>query len=127
MVTTGEPDGWGQCHTVGRGAFRTQLLAPSGVSQRKHGRSSERALPPMTKTPLTAPSARSNSLDDIDGGPECGVYTQMRGVEQVRVRRRFQRGCGASRIPFIAAQQVGQHLALVGGLAARAQFKEAAG
>jgi hypothetical protein len=81
----------------------------------------------MTKTPLTAPSARSNSLDNIDGGPERGVYTQMRGVEQVRVRRRFERGRGAPRIPLVSPQQVGQHLALVGGLAARAQFNEATG
>ena len=103
MVTTGEPDGWGQCHTVGRVAFRAQFFAAVSGFAAKHGRSDERALPPMTKTPLTAPSARSNSLDDIDGGPERGVYTQMRGVEQVRVRRGFQRGCGAPRIPFIAA------------------------
>ena len=81
----------------------------------------------MTKTPLTAPSARSNSLDNIDGGPERGVYTQMRGVEQVRVRRRFQGGRGAPRIPLIAAQQVGQNVALVSGLAARAQFEQTAG
>jgi hypothetical protein len=74
----------------------------------------------MTKTPLTAPSARSNSLDNIDSGPECGVYTQMRGIEQVRVRRCFQRGRGTPRIPLIAAQQVGQHLLFVGALAARA-------
>src|SRR3974390_3815034 len=76
----------------------------------KYGRSGERALPPMTKTPLTAPSARSNSLDNIDGGPERGVYTQMRGVEQVRIGCCFQRRRGASRIPLIAAQQVGQNL-----------------
>jgi hypothetical protein len=23
---------------------------------------------------LTAPSARSDGLDDVDGGPDCGVY-----------------------------------------------------
>ena len=34
MVTTGEPDGWDQCHTVGRVAFRTQFVAPSAVLQR---------------------------------------------------------------------------------------------
>jgi hypothetical protein len=61
----------------------------------------------MTKTPLTALSARSNSLDDIDGGPERGVYTQMRRIEQVRVRRCFERGRGAPRISFIATQEVG--------------------
>ena len=34
MVTTGEPDGWGQCHTVGRVASRTKFSAPSRVSKR---------------------------------------------------------------------------------------------
>src|SRR6516165_3570863 len=45
----------------------------------------------MTKTRLTAPSARSNSLDNIDGGPERGVYTQMRGVEQAAGGPHFRR------------------------------------
>jgi hypothetical protein len=103
MVTTGEPDGWGQCHTVGRVAFRAHFFGAGSGFVTKRGRSGERALPPMTKTPLTTPSARSNSFDNIDGGPERGVYTQMRGVEQVRVWRGFQRGRGAPRIPFIAA------------------------
>ena len=35
----------------------------------------------------TAPSARSGSLDDVDGGPDGRVYIQMRGIEQVRIRR----------------------------------------
>ena len=95
MITTGDADGWGQCHTVGRVAFRTKLSAPSADLATKRLQSCERALPPMTKTPLTALSARSNSLDDIDGGPECGVYTQMRGIEQVRVRSGFKRGDAA--------------------------------
>jgi len=34
---------------------------------------------------VSALSARSNGLDEVDGGPERGVYTQMRDVEQVRV------------------------------------------
>ena len=34
---------------------------------------------------LIAPSARSGGLDDVDGGPNCRVYIQMRGIEQVRV------------------------------------------
>jgi hypothetical protein len=32
-------------------------------------------------------SARSASLDDVDGGPDGRVYIQMRGIEQVRIRR----------------------------------------
>ena len=38
---------------------------------------------------LATPSARSGSLDDVDGGPDCRVYIQMRGIEQVRIRRLF--------------------------------------
>ena len=38
---------------------------------------------------LIAPSARSGGLDDVDGGPDGGVYIQMRGIEQVRIRGRF--------------------------------------
>ena len=33
------------------------------------------------------PSARSASLDDVDSGPDGRVYIQMRGIEQVRIRR----------------------------------------
>jgi hypothetical protein len=101
MIATGDADGWGQCHTVGRVAFPDEACgAVSRFGNRqilvaKRLQSCERALPPMTKTPLTALSARSNSLDDIDGGPECGVYTQMRGIEQVRVRSGFKWGDAA--------------------------------
>ena len=35
------------------------------------------------------PSARSASLDDVDGGPDGRVYIQMRGIEQVRIRCPF--------------------------------------
>ena len=31
--------------------------------------------------------ACSDGFDNVDGGPECRVYIQMRGVEQVRVGR----------------------------------------
>ena len=36
------------------------------------------------------PSARSASLDDVDGGPDGRVYIQMRGIEQVRIFRALQ-------------------------------------
>jgi hypothetical protein len=36
---------------------------------------------------LLAPSARPAGLDDVDGGPDCRVYIQMRCIEQVRIRR----------------------------------------
>ena len=56
---------------------------------------SERAVPPMTKALSAALSARSDGFDDIDGSPECRVYTQMRCIEQVRVWSRFKRGDAA--------------------------------
>ena len=67
----------------------------------------------MTKALSTTLSARSNGLDDIDGGPECRVYTQMRGIEQVRVGRLLQGGRGAPGIALVAPQQVGQDVLLV--------------
>ena len=38
---------------------------------------------------LLAPSARPAGLDDVDGGPDCRVYIQMRCIEQVRIRSAF--------------------------------------
>ena len=76
----------------------------------------------MTKALSTTLSARSNGLNDIDGGPERRVYTQMRGIEQVCVRGLHQGGRGTPGIALVAPQQVGQDLLLVGGFAARPQF-----
>jgi hypothetical protein len=56
----------------------------------------------MTKSQLAALSARSGNLDDIHRGPECGVYTQMSGVEQVRVGRGLERCCSTPGIALIA-------------------------
>jgi hypothetical protein len=81
----------------------------------------------MTKTRLAALSARSDGFDDVDGSPECGVYTQMRGIEQVRVGGGLQRGGGAPGIPFVPPQQVGQDLIFVGRLAPGPHFGGAAG
>lgn len=36
------------------------------------------------------PSARSNGFDNVDSGLDCGVYIQMCGIEQVRVRGHLQ-------------------------------------
>jgi hypothetical protein len=33
--------------------------------------------------------ARSDGLDNIDGGPDAAFYIQMRVIEQVSIRRRF--------------------------------------
>src|SRR5271169_4069875 len=68
----------------------------------------ERAVPPMTKTLSAAFSARSDGFDDSDGSPECRVYTQMRRIEQVCIRRGLQWRGGAARVALVAPQQVGQ-------------------
>src|SRR5271170_2895930 len=69
---------------------------------RRLAKQRERAVPPMTKALSAALSARSDGFDDVDGSPECGVYTQMRGIEQVRVGRRLQRGGRAPGIALVA-------------------------
>ena len=63
-AAAGDAGGWGLDHTVG-----TKLCPEPSM------RSGERAEPPMTKAQSTAPSARSGGLDDLNSGPECGVYT----------------------------------------------------
>ena len=50
-----------------------------------------------TKARSAALPACSDGFDDVDGGPECGVYIQMRGIEQVRILRAFQGGGGPGR------------------------------
>ena len=72
---------------------------------------------------MTAFSARSSGLDDGNGGPERGVYTQMRGIEQVRLGRRLQGSGGAPGVALVAPNEVGQDLFLVDLLAAAAQFE----
>src|ERR1700757_1215019 len=54
--------------------------------------------------------ACSDGFDNIDGGPERGVYIQMRGIEQVRIRRGFERGDGPLRVAFVSPLDVGEHL-----------------
>ena len=41
-----------------------------------------------TEARSAARPACSDGFDNVDGGPECGVYIQMRGVEQVCFRGR---------------------------------------
>src|SRR5215217_3022006 len=72
-----------------------------------------------------ATSACSSGFDDIDGGPECAVYIQMRGIQQVRIRGRFQRGGGSLRVPLVPAQNVSQNIGLIDGTAHRLQLSRA--
>ena len=66
-----------------------------------------------TETRSAALPACSDGFDNVDGGPECGVYIQMRGIEQVRVRRGLQRGGRPAGVALVPAQDVGQDLGLV--------------
>src|SRR5579872_3194429 len=102
------------------GGARARQSGQSSVRSRQAKR--ERAYLRLTKSRSAALSARSDGFDDIDGSPERGVYTQMRGIEQVRVGRAFERGGAAPRIAFVAPQQVGQDRLLIRRFAARLQF-----
>ena len=64
----------------------------------------------MTEARSAAIPACSDGFDDIDSGPECGVYIQMRGVEQVRVRGWLQRSCRTAAVARIATTDVIEHL-----------------
>src|SRR5690606_19629954 len=102
-AASGIPDGrreYRADRTIGRQAQPERRRASGAWSSNSEGRSA-------------TPSARSDSFDDIDGGPDCRVYIQTGGIEQVRVRRLFQRGRGPARIPLVACDNVRQHLGFV--------------
>ena len=62
--------------------FRNEGFAQARFTQRL-----ERGFVLQLRGAVIAPSARPVGLDDVDGGPDSGVYIQMRCIEQVRVRR----------------------------------------
>src|SRR4051812_15309296 len=76
-----------------------------------------------TATRSTALPARSSSFDDIDGSPECRVYIQMRGIEQVCVGGRLERCGGAPGIALVAASDVGEDGGLIDALAGGRQLQ----
>src|SRR5262245_2762027 len=82
--------------------------------------------PPTSRARSAVPPARSGGLDNSDGGPERGVYIQMRGVEQVRIRGRHQRRDRAAAVACIAPDDVGEDRALVDALALGAELDRAA-
>jgi len=57
-----------------------------------------------------APSARSDGLDDVDGGPDCRVYIQVGGIEQDGVVRLPEWRGRAMHIPLVAAADVCEHI-----------------
>src|SRR4029450_13494239 len=63
--------------------------------------------------------ARSDSLDNVDGGPDAALYIQMGGIEQVGSGARFQ-GCNRRvLVAFVPDADIRQHRGLVGILAPR--------
>src|ERR1700742_4423436 len=63
--------------------------------------------------------ARSDGLDNVDGGPDAAFYIRMRVVEQVSICCRPQRRGGAILVTLIAFQDIRQYGGLVGVLAPR--------
>ena len=80
----------------------------------------------MTKTRSAAFPACSDGFDDVDGGPERGVYIQMRGVEQVRIRRCFQGGHRPLAVALVPASDVGQDVGLIDAIPRLLQLEGAA-
>ena len=68
----------------------------------------------MRSNPLPA---RSDGLDNVDGGPDAAFYIQMRVIQQVRIRGGFQGRRGAILVTLVALEDIGQHRGLVGVLA----------
>jgi hypothetical protein len=66
---------------AGANTVRSERLSFSGALRR----GLERGFVLQQRGALGASSARSGGLDDVDGGPDCRVYIQMRGIEQVRI------------------------------------------
>src|SRR6516164_7101060 len=75
---------------------------------KRSGRS--RLGPPKTETRSAALPACSDGIDNVGSGPECGVYIQVRRIEQVRIRGWFEGGRRAFRIALVAPTDIGQHV-----------------
>src|SRR6476660_7826999 len=77
-----------------------------------------------TEARSAALPACSDGFDNVDGGPECGVYIQMGGVEQVRIRGQLERSDGAAGVALVAAANVGHHFVVVNDLACALQLRQ---
>src|SRR5215472_11995602 len=89
-------------------AIKTMILRPCATKEAGGAGSSS-----MSETRSAAFPACSDGFDDVDGGPERGVYIQMCGVEQVRIRRCFQGGHRPLAVALVPATDVGQDVGLV--------------
>src|ERR1700751_39167 len=81
----------------------------SGAPSKKRA---EQAHPPKAEARSAALPACSDGFDNVDGGPECGVYIQMRGIEQVRIRRGFEGGRRPLGVTLVAADDIRQNVSL---------------
>src|SRR6516164_10581484 len=79
-----------------------------------------------TEARSTALPARSDGFDNVDGGPECGLYIQMRGIEQVRVCRPLERSGRALAVARIAPADIGEHVGVENALAGARKLGRAA-
>src|SRR5581483_4099605 len=102
------------------------VLLNDGSVQAAVRRGASGALSSNSEGRSAAPSARSGSLDDVDGGPDGGGYIHIRRIEQVRVGRPFQWRRGAPRIALVTFFDVGKDLGLVDRFALRLVFGGAA-
>src|SRR5690606_11566206 len=66
--------------------------------------------------------ARPDLVDDSDGCAECGLYIQLRGVEQVGVRRRIEGAVGVGAVTVVALQYLTMQILAVDHLPARLQL-----
>src|SRR3979411_1675206 len=82
--------------------------------------------PPMTAPGSNPLPARSDGLDNVDGGPDAAFYIQIGVIEQVSIRCRFLRRCGPVLVAFVALEDICQHRGLVGILAARPRLRGSA-
>ena len=80
----------------------------------------------MTAGVLDPLPARSNGLDNVDGGPDAGFYIQIGIIKQVSIRGRFQRRNCTIAVAFVAFEDVLQHGPLIRRLATGAGLQRAA-
>src|ERR1043166_6347053 len=94
-------------------ALSSALGTMISLRQGRQGSGSGQAYPPTTKPRSAAAPACPDGFDDVDGGPECGVYIQSRGVEQVCIGRGFEGGHRPVCVALVPALDVRKDRGLV--------------
>src|SRR2546425_2369148 len=103
-------------------AIETKVRIGCAITQ-----AAEQARPPVAEARSAALPACSDGFDNVDGGPECGVYIQMRGIQQVRIAGAFERGSRARTVALVPAQDVGEHIRSIDAGAGRLQLGQPPG